>query len=66
MVTAAAEFAGGGVRPWYRIEAVSLFNSYQGWNKIILICEILFVISTFYYLVNLLAVLKKEGCSAFW
>ena len=66
MVTCVAEFAGGGIKPWYRIEAVQLFNSYQGWNKLVLFCEIMFVVSTFYYLVNLLAVLKKEGWNDFW
>lgn len=66
MVTCVAEFVGGGIKPYYRIEAVSLFNSYDGWNKIILFCEIMFVVSTFYYLVNLLATLKKEGFDEFW
>ena len=52
MVSCVAEFAGGGLKPWYRIEVVSLFNDYKGWNKIVLFCEIMFVVSTFYYLVT--------------
>ena len=66
MVTCVAEFVGGGIKPYYRIEAVSLFNDYKGWNKIILLCEIMFFVSTFYYLVYLLTVLKKEGFETFW
>lgn len=66
MVTCVAEFVGGGIKPYYRIEAVSLFNNYEGWSKIVLFSEIMFVVATFYYLVNLLTVLKKEGFQTFW
>ena len=56
-----AEFVGGGIRPWYRIESFRLTNN----NIVVTIAEILFAVATFYYLVNLLAVLKKEGRKEF-
>jgi hypothetical protein len=58
MVTCVAEFVGGGIKPYYRIEAVSLFTNYQGWGILILFSEIMFAVSTFYYLVNLVSAIK--------
>jgi len=66
LVTCVAEFIGGGIRPWYRINAVSLFSDYTGNGLIVLIADILFVVATFYYTINLFAALKKEGCQNFW
>ena len=60
-MTCVAEFVGGGVRPWYRIESFRLTSN----NIVVTIAEILFAVSTFYYFVNLLAVLKKEGRKEF-
>jgi hypothetical protein len=59
MVTCVAEFVGGGIKPYYRIEAVSLFTNYQGWGILILFSEIMFAVSTFYYLVNLVSAIKN-------
>ena len=60
-VTCVAEMIGGGVRPWYRIDSFRLTNA----NLVVTTAEILFAVSTFYYIVNLLAVLKKEGSKEF-
>ena len=60
-VTCVAEFVGGGIVPWYRIKTFRLFSNEGIGAYIVMFAEILFVASTFYYIVNLLAVLKKEG-----
>jgi hypothetical protein len=65
LVTIIAEFIGGGVRPWYRIEAIRLSRSGGMSGYIVLAAECLFILATFYYIVNLLAVLKKEGTKEF-
>ncbi len=58
-MTAVAEFIGGGIRPWARIESVRLFSKVEGWGFIVLMSELLFALSTFYYVVNVVAKMKK-------
>ena len=60
-----AEFVGGGIVPWYRIESIRLFGSSGLGGYVVTFAEVMFVASTFYYLTNLLAVLKKEGRKEF-
>ena len=60
-VTCVAEFVGGGVVPWYRIETFRLFSNGGLMSYLVDGASVLFVASTFYYIVNLLAVLKRDG-----
>ena len=64
-VTAVAEFVGGGIVPWARVDSVRLFNNLEGFGYFVLLSEMLFAFSTFYYFVNVLAALKKQGLSQF-
>ena len=65
-VTAVSEFVGGGIVPWKKIESVRLFNNMETfWDFFIYAADILFAVSTFYYLTNVLATMKKEGFSDF-
>lgn len=66
VVTAVAEFVGGGIQPWARVEAIRLFANLDGFGAITLAAEILFVVATFYYLVNTIMQFKREGCSGFF
>jgi len=54
-----AEFVGGGVVPWFRVEAIKLFSDLNGFGFITALAEMLFVVSTFYYLVNVIVVFKE-------
>ena len=65
IVTTVAEFVGGGVWPYYRVETFRLFSNPGLMKYITLTAQVLFIASTFYYIVNLLAVLKKDGFSEF-
>ena len=65
-VTAAAEFSGGGIVPWFRVESVRLFNQLQGFGYFVLLSETLFTVSTFYYLINVIATMKREGFKNFF
>ena len=64
IVTTVAEFVGGGVWPYYRIETFRLFSTGVT-QYVTLTAQILFIASTFYYIGNLLAVLKRDGFSEF-
>jgi hypothetical protein len=66
LVTIVAEFIGGGVHPYYRIDVFRLFPNLTTFGYIVTASEILFVASIFYYVVNLMAIAKKDGCKAFW
>lgn len=66
IVTCVAEFVGGGIRPWARVDAIRLFSDTGSFGYVTTAAEILFVVCTFYYLVNVLVVLKAEGCSEFF
>ena len=60
-----AEFIAGGISPWARIESVKLFNNLQGFGYVIFAAELLFSVSTFYYIVNLLQKIKIAGFREF-
>ena len=66
MVTIVAEFVAGGIRPWYRIEAIRLFTEDSLFGYVIKSAEILFAVSTFYYMVNMIVVMKKEGVKEYF
>ena len=65
LVTCTAEFVGGGIYPHYRIDVFRLFPNNDGFGIVVRLAEVLFVASIFYYLINVIAVLKKEGCRQF-
>ncbi len=56
---------GGGIVPWYRIDAIRLTKDVSFTGYLVTFAEIFFVVSTFYYIVNMLAILKKEGMRDF-
>ena len=62
IVTIVAEFVGGGIRPYHKIDPIKLLNSS---NWVVTAAEILFVVCLIYYTINLLGVLKKQGCRTF-
>jgi hypothetical protein len=64
-VTAVAEFVGGGVFPWAKVESVKLFNKLEGFGYVIFGAEFLFAFATFYYLVNIITTMKREGIREF-
>ena len=64
-VTAVAEFVGGGVFPWAKVESVKLFNRLEGFGYVIFGAEFLFAFATFYYLVNIITTVKREGMREF-
>ncbi len=64
VVTCVAEFVGGGVRPWFRVEAIRLFANLDGFGLVTKIAEILFAVTIFYYIVNVVITLKDEGCKS--
>ena len=65
IVTTVAEFVGGGIWPYYKIETFRLFPNPGLMQYILLFASVFFVASTFYYIVNLLAVLKRDGFKEF-
>ena len=64
-VTAVAEFVGGGIFPWAKVESVKLFNRLEGFGYVIFGAEFLFAFATFYYLVNIITTVKREGMREF-
>ena len=61
-----AQFIGGGIIPWYRIESFALFTQKNFAGIMVQISQVLFGVTTFYYTINLIAAYKKEGSQAFW
>ena len=61
-----AQFVGGGIVPWYRIESFSLFTRNNAAGIIVQIAQMLFGVTTFYYTINLIMAYKKEGRNDFW
>ena len=43
-----------------------LFANLDGYAWVTMLAEILFVVATFYYIVNVVIVMKKEGCIRVW
>ena len=66
IVTCIAEFVGGGIRPWARVDAIRLFPNIDGWGIATSIAEILFLVATFYYVVMVIMAIKREGCAKFF
>lgn len=65
IVTATAEFIGGGIQPYYTINPIRLFPNGDMFSTIVAIAEVLFLISILYYIVNIGATMKREGCKRF-
>jgi hypothetical protein len=65
-VTCIAEFVAGGIHPWYRIETFRLSRNSSQTGYVVMMAEFLFIFATFYYFVNLMSVVKREGWSKFW
>ena len=61
-----AEFVGGGINPYNRIEVIRLTRVMDFNGYVVTISELLFCIATFYYVLNSLASLKTLGCSEFF
>jgi hypothetical protein len=59
IVTCVAEFVGGGVVPWFRVDAVKLFANLDASGILTVIAEMLFVFSSFYYLVAVIVTFKE-------
>lgn len=60
-----ANFVGGGIRPTFRIDPIKLFSQPSLMGYIILVAEIFFTVSTFYYTTTVMVGLKREGCRAY-
>ena len=60
-----ANFVGGGIRPTFRIDPIKLFSDSGMMAYIILVAEIAFTISTFYYMTTVIVGLKRYGCRAY-
>ena len=61
-MTCVAEFIGGGIRPYSRVEVFNLMPHASFKGTIVYIAEVLFVASIFYYVINLLSLMKTQGC----
>ncbi|XP_059084074.1 uncharacterized protein LOC131881274 [Tigriopus californicus] len=66
IVTCIAEFVGGGISPDYRIDVIRLFTQTEGFGYVVQAAEVLFVCSIFYYIINIITAIRKEGCSSFF
>ena len=66
IVKVIAEFVGGGIMPSYRIDVITLTKIYDFMGIVTSIAELLFAVSTFYYLLNSLLLLKSLGARAFF
>ena len=60
-----ANFIGGGIRPTFRIDPIKLFSDQKGMGNLVLIAEVAFAISTFYYMTSVVFNMKREGCRAY-
>ena len=60
IVTCLAEFIGGGVKPHWNIEVFKLLPDQDGgYAWVVTLAQVIFVLATGYYCVNLGAILKK-------
>ena len=66
VVKIVAEFVGGGILPYYRVDILSLTREWNVRGYITFACEILFILSTLYYIINSLGILKQMGVRAFF
>ena len=60
-----ANFIGGGIRPTFRIDPIKLFSDQKGMGNLVLIAEVAFAISTFYYMTSVVFNMKREGCRVY-
>ena len=65
IVTCVAEFVGGGIQPWFRVNAIRLFANEDFFGTVTIIAEVFFAIATFYYIINVIASIRNEGWSKF-
>ena len=65
-VKVVAQFIGGGVIPYYRIDSFALFTIANFTGMLVKISQILFAVTTFYYTINLIMAYKKEGREQFF
>ena len=61
-----AEFVGGGVSPYNRIEVIRLTRVMDFKGYVVTLCEFLFCVATFYYVLSSIVLLKTLGCSEFF
>ena len=66
VVKIVAEFVGGGILPYYRVDILSLTREWNVKGYITFACEILFILSTLYYIINSLGILKQMGVRDFF
>ena len=66
VVKIVAEFVGGGVTPWARIDVIRLTRNWDLAGYCVFTCEVLFILSTFYYILNTIGLMKSVGCSEFF
>ena len=66
VVKIVAEQIGGGFLPYYRIDVISLTRQKNVKGYILWFCEVAFILSTLYYIVNSLAILKELGAREFF
>ena len=58
-----AEFVGGGVNPYNRVEVIRLTRVMDFNGYVVTLCELLFCVATFYYILNALVSMKALGIS---
>ena len=66
VVKIVAEQIGGGFLPWYRVDVITLTRQKNLKGYISWFCEVAFILSTLYYIVNSLAILKELGAREFF
>ena len=66
VVKIVGEFIGGGVLPWFRVEVIALTRQWDFEGYVTLACELFFILSTMYYVINSLGVLKELGAREFF
>ena len=66
VVKIVAEFVGGGILPHYRVDILSLTREWNLKGYITFACEIFFILSTLYYIINSLGILKQMGVRDFF
>ena len=66
VVKIVGEFIGGGVLPWYKVDVLTLTRQWDFDGYVTLACELFFILSTMYYVINSLGILKEQGVSEFF
>ena len=60
------EFVGGGVLPFYRVDVLTLTRQWNFAGYVVFACEVIFILSTLYYIINSLGILKELGAREFF